>query len=261
MPYIKRIVKAGDTIEIKKYFSARYGKKDNGCRAEKEKETSEKQKTVNDNNAVEKLTWLINENFRNGDFHIILTYSDENKPSPEESADVLKRYLRKLRAEYRKAGCELKYITVTEYESTRIHHHVILNKFDTTVISDLWTSGAVRFTSLYSNGEYSKLASYFVKETSKTYQSGVISGKRWNASRNLRKPQIHKEIVQSDFWTNTPKPVKGYYIVTNSVITDVDSFGYAFQKYTMVKIPEKKGGRTIDKRRDNHRKAHGSPGA
>ena len=263
MPYIKRIVKAGDTIEVKKYFSARFGKKDSGGRARKENETSEKQRKVNENNAVERLTWLINENFRDGDYHIVLTYSDENRPSAEESAELLKKYLRKLRSEYRKAGSELKYITVTEYETTNIHHHIIINKFDTSVISDLWMHGGVHFTPLYSNGEYSKLAHYFVKETNKTFKDAVVSGKRWNASRNLRKPQIVKTVVDADCWTKNPKPVKGYYIVTDSVTEDVDSFGYAFQKYTMVKIrPDKKGrAQSNVKCGSNNRKAHGDSGA
>lgn len=262
MPYIKRIVKAGNTIEVKKYFSARFGKKDNGSRAQKENETNEKQKKVNENNAVEKLTWLINENFADGDYHIVLTYSDEKRPSADESAELLKKYLRKLRSEYRKAGSELKYITVTEYETTNIHHHIIINKFDTSIISDMWMHGGVHFTPLYSNGEYSKLAHYFVKETNKTFKDAVISGKRWNASRNLRKPQITKSIVQADSWTKNPKALKGYYIVTDSVTEDVDSFGYAYQKYTMVKIkPEKKGRRYDDKRGRNNRQADGCSGA
>ncbi len=263
MPYIKRIVKAGDTIEVKKYFSARYGKKDSGGRARKENETSEKQKKVNENNAAERLTWLINENFRDGDYHIVLTYSDENRPSADESAELLKKYLRKLRSEYRKEGSELKYITVTEYETTNIHHHIIINKFDTSVISDLWMHGGVHFTPLYSNGEYSKLAHYFVKETNKTFKDAVVSGKRWNASRNLRKPHIVKTVVQADSWTKNPKPLKGYYIATDSVAEDVDSFGYAFQKYTMIKIKPVKKGRyqSNAKCRSNNRKAHGGSGA
>lgn len=262
MPYIKRIVIAGNTVEVKKYYSARYGKKDVSGRAQKENETCEKQKKINENNAVEKLTWLINENFTDGDYHIVLTYSDENRPSADGAAEFLKKYLRKLRSEYRKAGEELKYITVTEYETTNIHHHVIINKFDTSVISDLWIYGGVHFTPLYSGGEYSKLAHYFVKETNKTFKGSAVCGKRWSASRNLRKPRITKIVVQADCWMKNPKALKGYYIVTDSVVEDVDFFGYAFQKYTMVKIkPEKKGRRSDDKRGRNNGKTDGVPGA
>lgn len=110
MPYVKCTVEAGNTIEIKKYFSARYGKK--ARRSERKAETEEKQKRINENNAADKLRWLLNSNFGKGDYHVVLTYRRENKPQPEESPQILAAYIRKLRQEYRKKGKELKYIAV-----------------------------------------------------------------------------------------------------------------------------------------------------
>lgn len=236
MPYIKCVIKAGNTIETRKYFSARYGKK--STKAERKAGTEPKQKRMNENNASDKLTWLINGNFGNGDYHIVLTYSRDNKPTPEDAARILSAYLRKLRKEYRKKGVELKYIAVTEYEKHRIHHHIIINKFDTDIISSLWSKGKAHFTTLDSSGDYSKLASYLVKETNRTYQEGTVSSKRWNSSRNLKQPKITKEIVKADSWTKAPKPIKGYYILTDSIVEDVDGFGFPYQRYTMVKIPQ-----------------------
>ena len=251
MPYLKRTVHAGDVIFVKKYFSSRYGKKNDGSKAARSSPSPEKMQETNARNAVDKLTWLINANFSDGDFHMVLTYRDE-KPSPEQAADNLRKYLRKLRAEYKKAGEELKYIWVTEYQSSRIHHHVLLNKFDTTVLTKLWEHGTNHFTPLYSTGDYSKLATYFVKETEKTYKDNFIGGKRWNTSKNLVKPKIEKEIVDADSWTDYPRAVKGYYIPKDTIEMDVDECGYPYQKYTMIKIPEKKGREKIAKRwRDN----------
>lgn len=236
MPYIKCTIEAGNTIETRKYFSARYGKKSN--RAERKSETEPKQKRINENNASDRLTWLINSNFGNGDYHIVLTYSRDNKPTSEDAARILSAYLRKLRKEYHKKSMELKYIAVTEYEKHRIHHHIIINKFDTDIISSLWDKGKAHFTTLDSSGDYSKLASYLVKETNRTYQNGTVSSKRWNSSRNLKQPKITKEIVKADSWTKSPKPIKGYYILPDSITEDIDIFGFPYQRYTMVKIPQ-----------------------
>lgn len=251
MPYLKRVVHAGNMIFVKKYFSSRYGKKNFSAKASKSAVSSQKMQETNARNAIDRLTWLINANFKDGDLHMVLTYRNE-KPSPEQAAENLRRYLRKLRAEYKRAGEELKYIWVTEYQNKRIHHHVLINKFDPEIITKLWEHGSNHFTPLYSNGDYTQLATYFVKETEKTYKNDIIGGKRWNSSRNLVKPKIEKEIVEADSWTNYPKALKGYYIPKDSIEQDVDDCGYPYQKYTMIKIPEKKGKKKIDKRwRDN----------
>ena len=240
MPYIKRIVKAGDTIFVKKYFSSRFGKKNKDFRAEREKPSSEKMQKVNEENAVEKLTWLINSNFGAGDLHVVLTYDDEHLPDVEGAKDSIKKFMRKLRAVYKENGSELKYIKTAEYESKRIHHHLLINKIDTQIINELWTSGRAFFRVLDNSGDYSKLASYFVKETNRTFAQGLVSGKRWDASKNLKKPDIQKTVVPADSWTKEPKPIKGYMIAKDSVEMDIDAFGYAYQRYMMIKIPEKK---------------------
>lgn len=247
MPYLKRVVYAGNMIFVKKYFSSRYCKKNFSAKAARSAVSPQKMQETNARNAIDRLTWLINTNFKDGDLHMVLTYRDE-RPSPEQAADNLRRYLRKLRAEYKKAGEELKYIWVTEYQNKRIHHHVLINKFDPEIITKLWEHGSNHFTPLYSNGDYTQLATYFVKETEKTYKNDVIGGKRWNSSRNLQKPKIEKEIVEADSWTNYPRAPKGYYIPKDSIETDVDDCGYPYQKYTIIKIPEKKGRKKIDKR-------------
>lgn len=240
MPYLKRVVKAGNTIFVKKYYSSRYGRKNKDLRAERQNVSSEKMQRVNEENAVEKLTWLINTNFGAGDIHVVLTYDDEHLPDTEGAKENMRKFIRKLRAVYRENGSELKYIKTAEYEGKRIHHHLLLNKIDTQIINELWTYGRAFFRVLDNSGDYSKLASYFVKETNRTFAQGLVSGKRWDASKNLGKPEIVKIIVPADSWTKEPKPAKGFYIPSDSIESDIDSFGYAFQKYMMIKIPEKK---------------------
>ena len=241
MPYVKRTVRAGDTIEVKKYFTSRFGKKDKDKRNAKVNVSSEKMQEINEKNAIEKLTWLLNANFKAGDIHMVLTYNKELLPDEETAKDNLRKFMRNLRKAYKIEGSELKYIDTTEYEHTRIHHHLVINKFDTQKIQELWQYGRIHFSIFDNSGDYSKLAAYLVKETSETFRSGKISGKRWNASKNLVKPKIEKEIVSADSWTKSPKAMKGYFIPKTSIEMDVDAFGYPYQKYTMIKIPEKKG--------------------
>ncbi len=246
MPYIKRIVKAGDTIEVKKYFSSRYGKKDKGSREEKLNPTPEKMEEINERNAVEKLTWILNANFGCGDLHCRLTYADEYYPTPEEAKENIRKFLRVLRRVYKIHGVkspELKYVNATEYENKRIHHHIVIPEINPKIVQDLWTYGRTFFSVLDNSGDYRKLAEYLVKETRKSYKGKLVSGKRWNASKNMTKPVISKEVVEADSWTRAPKAVKGYYIPKTSIEMDVDAYGFPYQKYVMIKIPERKGMR------------------
>lgn len=74
MPYIIEIVKAGQTVEVLKYYSSRYNKKGIG-RGDRKKLTTEEQRKVNKRAAEKKLRRLINENFQEGDTHLVLDYN------------------------------------------------------------------------------------------------------------------------------------------------------------------------------------------
>ena len=65
MPYIIEVVKAGNTIEVSKYYSSRFNKK--GVKRGKRKQlTTDEQREVNKRAAEKKLRRLINENFQEG---------------------------------------------------------------------------------------------------------------------------------------------------------------------------------------------------
>ena len=51
MPYIKRVTKAGKTIEIEKYYTAKYNRK-GYKRADRIKPSSEQQKKINTKAAI-----------------------------------------------------------------------------------------------------------------------------------------------------------------------------------------------------------------
>ena len=69
MPYVERVTKAGNTIEIERYFTSRYKKK-GISRGDKVKPTKEEQEKVNTRQAERKLRILINANYGYGDYHL-----------------------------------------------------------------------------------------------------------------------------------------------------------------------------------------------
>ena len=168
--YRRRTTRAGKTLEIEKYTCTRMecGKR---VRGPKRNPTPEDMKAVNERNAQRRLTWIINENFSPGDIHMILTYQDP-APEKEEAKTELSKFIRELRKIYKKAGTELKYITVTEYHGKRIHHHLLLSAIDTRLLRGAWTRGRPKITFLDESGSYWRLAGYFRKELRRTGEGG-----------------------------------------------------------------------------------------
>lgn len=247
MPYIKETCRAGRTIEITKRFSSRFSKK-GIARAKNEKPTPEQMLKINERNAETKLRRLINTNFGAGDLHITLTYEKEKRPTPDEAKSELEKYVRKIRTLYKKYGEELMYIMVTEYKNKAIHHHLLVNMVDNISVKEyvrIWAKGRPKFTYFDDTGQYGDLAHYLIKETRKTFrEDGSPSRKRWNASKNLKKPDIRKEIVKAKEWRKEPEPLKGYIIESNSVREGFHDFtGWPFQCYSMVQVTKRENQR------------------
>ena len=156
-----------------------------GKRRKKCRPTSEIQEKINQRNAERKLVRLVHNNFTEKDLAIGLSYDKEHLPeSIDEAKKALRRFLRALRAEYKRHGLELKYITTTEQGKTtgRVHHHMILNGgVDRDVIEKLWGNGYANTKRLqFGKTGVAGLACYMVK--------GQIDYRRYNCSRNLDRP-------------------------------------------------------------------------
>ena len=240
MPYIKSTIVAGNTIEIRKYYSNRYKAK--GIkRAERRNLTTEEQKEINIRHAEDKLRWRMNANFKDGDYHAVYDYDSENKPTTkEEMRKDISDCLKQMRKEYKKLGMELKYIHVMEIgQKGAMHHHLIINEIPIKILRKCWTKGRIHATPLNTNGQYKKLASYFIKYSSRSKE---LQSKMWNASRNLIIPEPKKEIILANRYLEEPKPKKGYYIDKETVYQDTDPYsGYPYLKYTLVKIDDRRG--------------------
>ena len=253
MPYVERVTKAGNTIEIERYFTSRYKKK-GISRGDKVKPTKEEQEKVNTRQAERKLRILINANYGYGDYHLVLDYirrKGESDRTPEQMRQDIDVFLRECRKEYRKAGLEFKYIHVMEIgKKGARHHHLVVNKIDTEILQRCWYKAyeghnRVKVFPLDDSGNYAELASYLIKYTGthKKGTDGALQGKRWNCSKNLVRPEPEYRIISDrEYFKKEPKAIKGYYVDKNSVSMGVHSpeyYGYGYLRYTLVKITDR----------------------
>ena len=240
MPYLKKWIVFDDSVEVEKVFSGRYGKRTK--HSKKVKPTSEEMVKINRRQAAKRLRWKIKANFKaTEDYHLVLTYKKNNRPTPEQAKKYLKNFIQNMRNAYRRLGEELKYILVTEYENKAIHHHLIINGIADTIklVCKYWPHGHPNFTPLFSEQSLGELSDYLIKETDKTFKSGKYQKQRYRCSRNLKEPVIKTEIVFANTFRKEPKPIKNYYIDKDSLVEGVNEFGHRYQYYTMIKIKKR----------------------
>lgn len=238
MGYFKRTTKAGNTLIVEKGYSYFQGaRRFPGSRMPKRNPTPEKMQKANERRAIWWLTALMNGNFQKGDLHLVLTYREEERPDAETARMQLTKFIRKLRALFRKEGRELKYIHTTEYKNKAIHHHILVNYMDLRKIQSLWEYGTVRPTVIYSDN-LQRLAEYFVKETRKTFEDADAPYRqRYVPSRNLTKPKTKREDVEAENWLTEPRVPKGYYLDRDSLVNGIsDESGYPYQYYVLIRL-------------------------
>lgn len=200
-------------MEVLRYSAPRMGKRGRGRPPEgKEDESSRK---AHARRAEQNLRWILNENFRDGS-DALVTLSWKKGAAPEDSAEMRRRvrnFLRRLKTRYLKTGKELRYVYTMEIGPKGSRHvHMVINDVDLRELGQVWDGGALDVQPLNSNGQYAKIAAYFVKYNTKTEETeGKKLGKKYNASRNLRKPRIKtRQITRKRFCE--PRERKGWRI-------------------------------------------------
>lgn len=251
MSYIRKEIISGNVVEVIKKYDRKYHpntkhtklKKQVVCRNEKVNETTEAQEKINYRQKELKLMRLLNCNFKTGDFHITLSYDINKRPlTIEDLKNDKKKFLRKLRNEYKKNNKELKYICIAEVgKKGALHFHIVVNQIDTNVIQQCWDKGFVKISLLYEEGQFKSLAAYLLKYTKTNKEDAKkLNGQAWNSSKNLKKPIIKITVItKSEFFkeeVSKSKKYNDYYLEKDSVYSGFDEFtGYRFFKYTLIK--------------------------
>lgn len=219
MPYVHRLVKAGNTVEHRKMQSFRTGAKKTK-RKPHEGTTSKVQAKINERVAEERLRWDINANFKYRDLHTVLHYNTKDTSFQQILKDKAK-FLKELRKLCKKAGVSPKMVVVVETKRmTNPHIHVVINKIDPDIIADAWENvpkggGGVSFKPLDRRGNHTKLAHYLIKESRATmekYKELGMRGKRYTKSQNMKKPEVIYQTSNASSWRKEPKARKGAFL-------------------------------------------------
>lgn len=246
--YLKKTWFYGNRIEIRKYHTFRYNVSGE-VRQRRKKPTPEQLELANENASRNRLRRLMINNFGDGDMHVTLTYRKERRPTAEESKELIRKFLRKLRMYYKKHDAEFKWILVKEDEGKAIHHHMVINDVEGIIgfLRKAWPHGGVHIVPLYDNQDFGGLADYFMKETKETYKKHKEKGEpyrvRYSCSRNLKKPEEKTEVIKASGWRKEVKvprelQAEGYQLEKGSEYVGVDQFGFAFQTYTFIKYED-----------------------
>lgn len=188
MPWYKKTIEAGDILETEIYCSVRTRGK-SVPRERRKAPTTEAQAKLNDINRKKHFRRKINANFKPYDIYATLTYAKE-PDEIERAIKNLSNFIKRINYDRKKRGIDnIRYIAVTEYQSGRVHHHVIMERMSMDEIIKQWnkTSGAgsAELQTLYAHDtDYSDLADYLLKETRNR------RGKHWTESRNLIQPTV-----------------------------------------------------------------------
>ena len=240
MAYVKKIYDLGKVIQVEKYYPANYGAPGKP-RQKKQQRTPEDIERQNRTNREKKIQRLILANFKEGDWHLILTYKKELRPEGTEEAKAqIQKFLKDMRREFKKAGYDFKYIYVTEKGKRGAwHHHLIIedisdqNMQTTKLVQKYWPHGHPQFYPLYEDGNFEDLAEYIVKKETKEEKGGCT----YSRSRNLIIPEPKREIIHHKRWRTEPKPPAGWEIKKGSLINGINPVtGYPFQHYDLVRI-------------------------
>lgn len=243
MPYWKEIWRGGNVIEIRKYHSYKCP-----CKGERRgkriKGTCKTQEAINVRQATRHLRRLMNANFCDDDYLITFDYKRVNRPKDsKEMQEHMREFLKKLRKIYKQNGAILKYIYVKERgPKGAAHVHMMLSRCGDVNIADVlkrcWSLGGIHIDPLNTDGQYEKIANYFMKYANKTVETeGELIGKRYYTSRNLERIEPVKQIIRGvKTYYEIVKEIPGYYVEPDSVLSGKTTDGYDYFSYTLHKI-------------------------
>lgn len=218
MPYIEELYKAGNIIEIHKFYT--YQNHPKGMkRAVRHTITPENMRRSNQKSAERKLRRILCANFKaNTDYSCTLTFSKENMPeNDKEFNEIVRKFLRRLRIECNKQGITPKYVYTKEKGKRKGYHvHMVVSGCSPEQIRKCWNWGRVYLQVLYQEGEFADLANYMCKAGADDSPVELI-GKRWNCSRNILHPKAKRKVISANTYREEPRAKKGYHVEKDSI--------------------------------------------
>lgn len=230
----KNIREVTDSITGNSYLG-KLGKK---SRSEKQHVTPEMIRKNNIRIAEKKLRLLIDMNFVEDDYYLTLTFRDD--PDETEAKNRMTKFIRRLRARFKKENELCKYIYIMERQG-KIHFHMLLNqgiRLNTKILKQLWEYGYTKLELYRGEAEDAiGLAKYFIKERKMDIQgSPTHASKKWVSSTNLDKPKVESKTIKATEWRKEIKVPQGYYLDKNSVYEGINNYGYPFRTYRLIRL-------------------------
>lgn len=224
-----------NAIEVYEYLDGRYGARGTP-RKKKDKPTKEQIRKRNQWNKERKARHKLRKWFKENDYLVTFTWRKADRPdNMREAVKILGKALRKIRAEYRKRGYELRYLRNIEVGTRGAWHiHMVVNRIQDAdlILKKAWNHGGVNFKLLYEQGEFSELAAYITKTPDTDPRLAEAS---YHASQNLPVPEPEQKRLAR--WKKEPREKEGYYIDKASFHEGVNPVtGYKYRCYTMIRI-------------------------
>ena len=236
MAYTKKTMKFRNALEVCEYHSAKYGAP-GMKRSKRKKPTQELIEKRNQYNKERTARWKLRTYFDVNDYFSDLTYRVDERPEDMETAKrQFQKFIRQVRAEYKKRGQELRWIRNIEVGTKNGWHiHLVINRISDTdiILKNAWPYGAVHNQLLNEKGEFRELAAYITK-TPKT--DSRLREANYSTSRNmpLKEPE-KKEYKHWKTWNKIRIP-DGYYLDQESFHEGVNPFtGYKYRVYTLLR--------------------------
>lgn len=191
-------------------------------RGKKTKESSLKQKNLNEKNRRRRFVQLGKANFGEGDLCVDCTYAPDYLPETLDDAfKDLKNHIRRIRDNMKKRNLELKYLAVTEFslegeeeggeeesderaKPVRVHHHLIINGgLDRDFIESLWSKKVKgkkeRVSMGFCNADRLQPDENGIEAKCNYMQKRKKGGKRYSCSKNLKKPEVKRNDSKYSF--------------------------------------------------------------
>ncbi len=238
MAYIEKRYTFAHAVEVEQYHTARYGAPGQE-RQPKRKPTPEQIERQNQRNKEKKCRRKLRTYFDVNDYFVTLTYAREARPpNMDQAKKDFAKFTRKLRAEYKKRGQELRWIRNIEVGTRGAWHvHLVVNRIPDAdvLIRKAWPHGRVTHQLLYERGEFRELAAYITK-TPKT--DSRMSAADYSTSRNMPLPEPKKSLIQWRTWKKIRVP-EGYYLDKASLIEGINPVtGHPYRSYTLLRRRE-----------------------